>query len=102
MAKITRRKIRYERSPMAIGSDWAARIMTISLEMVLPGLVGVWVDGLLGTMIVFTLAGFALGITAAIYHLIHLTKSDESGTSEKLHSNRSRLQKPSETENKNR
>jgi ATP synthase protein I len=64
-----------DRSPVAKASAWATRIMTISLEMVLPGLAGVWLDGWLGTKVVFTLAGFALGGTAAIVHLIHLTRA---------------------------
>ena len=56
------------RSPMARASDWAARIMTISLEMVLPGLAGYWLDQQFGTVAVFMLVGFALGCTAAVVH----------------------------------
>ena len=63
------------RSPMARASDWATRIMTISLEMVLPGLAGYWVDQKLGTVALFLLIGFALGCTAAVLHLIKLTRS---------------------------
>ena len=63
------------RSPMARASEWATRIMTISLEMVLPGLGGYWLDQKLHTMALFMLLGFALGCTAAAVHLMHLTRS---------------------------
>ncbi|MCH7752334.1 MAG: AtpZ/AtpI family protein [Planctomycetes bacterium] len=53
----------------------ATRIMTISLEMVLPGLAGYWLDQRLGTVALFMLVGFALGCTATVFHLIHLTRS---------------------------
>jgi hypothetical protein len=52
--------------------------MVVSLEMVLPGLVGNWVDGRLGTKILFTLLGFAAGSTAAVMHLIRMTRADEN------------------------
>ena len=63
------------RSPMAKAAEWATRIMTISLEMVLPGLAGYWLDQKLGTVALFMLVGFVLGGTAAVLHLIHLTRS---------------------------
>ena len=83
VVKPTRREYQDDRSPMAKASAWATRIMTISLEMVLPGLAGVWLDRRLGTKVVFTLAGFAFGITSAMVHLVHLTRAVE-----KQHSNR--------------
>ena len=49
--------------------------MTVSLEMVLPGLAGYWLDTRLGTKFVFMLIGFAVGGTAALMHLLHLTKT---------------------------
>ena len=67
------------RSPMAWATEWATRIMTISLEMVLPGLAGYWLDQQLGTLAVFMLVGFALGCTAAVVHLIHLTRVTQAG-----------------------
>ena len=63
------------RSPMARASDWAARIMTISLEMVVPGLAGYWLDQQLGTIVLFMLIGFALGMTAAVLHLTKIARS---------------------------
>lgn len=54
---------------------WATRIMTISVEMVLPGVLGLWVDGKLGTGALFTLLGAASGLTLAIWHLLRMTSS---------------------------
>jgi hypothetical protein len=51
--------------------------MVVSLEMVLPGLAGVWIDRWLGSLPVFTLLGFAAGSTAAVIHLIRMTRADE-------------------------
>ncbi len=64
-----------DRSPMARGMEWVTRIMTISLEMVLPGLAGYWLDQKLHTVALFMLVGFALGCTAAVLQLIRLTRS---------------------------
>src|SRR5215212_8684490 len=66
-----------DRSQTAKAYQWATRIMIVALEMVLPGLVGSWVDRQLGTKILFTLLGFAGGCTAAVMHLIRMTKADE-------------------------
>ena len=49
--------------------------MVLSLEMVLPGLAGYWVDQWLGTVVLFTLIGFGLGCTAAAAQLIQIAKS---------------------------
>ena len=54
-----------DRSPMAKAMDWASRIIAISLEMVLPGVGGHWLDGKTGTSPLFLLLGFALGATLA-------------------------------------
>jgi len=51
--------------------------MTVSLEMVLPGLAGYWLDGKLGTKVLFMLIGFALGGFAAIKHLIAMTRKTD-------------------------
>jgi hypothetical protein len=66
-----------DRSQTAKAYQWATRIMIVALEMVLPGLAGNWLDRQLGTKILFTLLGFAGGCTAAVMHLIRMTKADE-------------------------
>ena len=65
---------------MARATDWASRIMTISLEMVLPGLAGYWLDQKLGTVALFMLVGFVLGCTAAVLHLMKIAKSAGSNS----------------------
>ena len=62
------------RSPVARAAEWSSRIMTISLEMVVPGLVGYWLDTKLGTKFVIMLAGFVFGFVVAIKHLLYLTR----------------------------
>lgn len=65
-------------SAMATAFQWASRIVTVSLEMVLPGLAGVFVDRYLGTLVVFTLLGFALGFAAAGWHLAAMIRAPGS------------------------
>lgn len=62
------------RSPLAVAAEWASRIMTVSLEMVLPGVIGVWLDGRLGTKLVFALLGFGGGMVLGVWHLLQMLK----------------------------
>ena len=59
---------------MAQAAEWVSRITAIALEMVLPGILGTWLDqrwntGFLG------LIGFALGVTLGTWHLIWMTRT---------------------------
>jgi hypothetical protein len=54
--------------------EWSSRIFAVSLEMVLPGLAGQWLDKRWGTGFL-ALVGFALGITLAIWHLLVMTRA---------------------------
>lgn len=65
-----------DRSSMARAYQWATRIMVVAAEMVLPGLGGYWLDKQIGTVILFTLVGFGFGTTAAVVHLIQMTRAD--------------------------
>jgi F0F1-type ATP synthase assembly protein I len=65
-----------DRSPVAIAYQWASRIMLVALEMVLPGLVGHWIDRWLGTVVLFLLVGLGLGCTAAVVHLLQMVRAD--------------------------
>lgn len=58
--------------PMALAIEWVAKITTVALEMVLPGLAGMWLDGRWGTQFL-GLAGFALGLIVGIWHLLKMT-----------------------------
>ena len=51
-------------SSLSLGFAWAYRILAVAAEMVLPGLLGSWLDGRLGTQFL-ALLGFGLGITLA-------------------------------------
>ncbi len=66
-----------DRSPMAIAHHWAARIITVALEMVLPGLLGYWLDQASGLRGVFTLLGFGAGLYLGMRHLLQMTRSEE-------------------------
>jgi F0F1-type ATP synthase assembly protein I len=59
---------------MAIAVGWAATIMTISLEMVIPGMLGYLLDQWLGTQVVFLLLGFAIGAILATSALVRIAK----------------------------
>jgi hypothetical protein len=63
---------------MAVAFEWVSRIITVAFEMVLPGLGGVWADQYFGTRVVFTLVGFAGGLTLAIWHLMRMTARQET------------------------
>ena len=64
-----------DRSSHAIAYQWASKITTVSLEMVVPGALGVFVDRRLGTVVVFTLAGFIVGLSLGLVHLLRMTSS---------------------------
>ena len=70
-----------DRSQLARAYQWATRIMVVSLEMVLPGLAGYWLDSKLGTVVLFTLVGFGFGTTGAVVHLLQMTRADADGRS---------------------
>ena len=57
---------------MAIAFEWSATVMTISAEMVVPGLMGYWLDQRLGTRALFLLVGFTIGGTLAGMQLMRI------------------------------
>lgn len=56
--------------------------MTISLEMVVPGLVGYWLDQKLGTKAILTVVGFGLGTTLGIWHLVQIGNTLPPGSTQ--------------------
>lgn len=62
------------RSALAIAYAWAWRVIVISLEMVIPGLVGYWVDSRLGTKALFVVLGFLLGMAVGGVHLVQIAR----------------------------
>lgn len=65
-----------DRSPEAKAYHWASRIMVVSLEMVLPGVMGHWIDRQFGTVAVFLVVGLVAGCTGGVWHLIQMTRVD--------------------------
>lgn len=65
---------------MALAIEWVSRITTVALEMVLPGILGAWLDGKWGTSFL-GLVGFAFGVAVGLWHLLRMTKATTSGRS---------------------
>jgi ATP synthase protein I len=65
---------RDDRSPFVLALEWTSRITTIALEMVLPCLVGFWLDRRLGTWVLFAVLGAIAGFAAGMWHLIQLAR----------------------------
>ncbi len=73
-----------DRSRPAVAYQWASQVISIALEMVVPGLVGYWLDQRLGTVAVLTVLGFAFGFTLGMVQLVQLGRSrDKPGPSGK-------------------
>ena len=60
------------RSPLALAMAWVSRITTISLEMVLPALLGYWADQWLGTKPLFLVLGVIAGFILGMWDLVKL------------------------------
>jgi len=55
------------------GMNWVARITTAVLEMIIPGIVGMWLDRGLGTQFI-ALLGFVVGVPLGLWHLVQMTR----------------------------
>lgn len=53
--------------------EWVSRIFAVCVVMVGPGLLGMWLDGKLGTQFLMIL-GFAGGMALGIAYLVIITK----------------------------
>jgi hypothetical protein len=58
---------------MVVAMQWVARITTVVIEMVAPGLAGQWADRRWGTNFL-GLLGFAFGLTLGIWHLVSMSR----------------------------
>jgi hypothetical protein len=58
---------------MSRAMEWVSRIFAMCVAMVGPGLLGMWLDGKLGTVFLGML-GFGLGVALGIYYLLVITK----------------------------
>lgn len=59
-----------DRPPFVKAIEWSARITAVGLQMVLPALVGYWLDTRLGTKGVFVLLGAVLGFASGMVQII--------------------------------
>lgn len=64
---------------MAVAMEWVSRIVTVSLEMVLPGLGGEWLDRRWGTSPFLLLLGLALGLSLGVWQLVRMTRHNDPG-----------------------
>jgi hypothetical protein len=62
------------RSPIGLALEWASRIFAVALLMFLPGVLGHWLDGRLGTRFL-ALVGFVVGLVSGIWVLLAMTKT---------------------------
>ena len=62
------------RPPLALAMQWVSRVTTVSLEMVLPGLLGYWADQQWNSEPVLLVLGVILGFSVGMWHLVTLTK----------------------------
>ena len=68
-----------DRSPTAKGLSKVSEIIAICMMMIVPGLIGYWVDQKVGSRVVFTLLGLILGMSVAVMQLVRLVSvADES------------------------
>lgn len=71
-----------ERPWLAAAAECTSRITTWAAQMVLPALLGLWLDRLLGTVWVFLLLGAALGFASGMYQLALWMRAGRSTPSE--------------------
>lgn len=62
---------------VAVAYMWVGRIMSICGVMVLPAVAGMWLDNEMETTPVFTLGGFAFGMTVALVMLLKLNTAED-------------------------
>ena len=67
-----------DRSPFAIGYGWAARIMGIGIEAIVPILLGALVDYWLGTVVLFLFLGLLLGCFVGYTQLLKIVREADS------------------------
>ncbi len=76
--QLGRRAKQDDRSILAIALQWSSTVMTISIEMVVPGLLGYWADSRLGTGFLFLMLGMLFGVSLGIWQLVRLTQVESA------------------------
>jgi F0F1-type ATP synthase assembly protein I len=62
------------RSPVSVAAAWASQVTSIALEMVVPPVLGWWLDQKLGTSFVFVTVGGIFGFCAGMLSLLHVAR----------------------------
>ena len=57
----------------------SARISVIALEMVIPALVGIWLDWFLGTVVLCAILGVFLGMALGFWQLLKIARDQNIG-----------------------
>lgn len=70
-----------DRSGIAKAFQKATEVTTIAFMMVFPTLPGYWLDTYLNTVPLFTMLGFAFGMTGGIWQLIKMANRPEQQSS---------------------
>ncbi len=65
-----------------MAAAWASQVSAIALEMVVPPLLGLWVDNRLGTRFVFVCIGGVLGFYVGMVSLLRVARSNQEATKE--------------------
>ncbi|MBX7165679.1 MAG: AtpZ/AtpI family protein [Pirellulales bacterium] len=68
-----------DESAVARGIAWYSVALTISSEMVVPGVIGIGLDRYFGTQNWCALVGFLLGIVVSMWHLLRLSIEGTKG-----------------------
>ena len=63
-----------EPSPIGLAFEWVGRILAVVIEMVVPGLLGEYLDSRLGTHFL-VLVGFGGGLCLGMWHLLAMTRA---------------------------
>ena len=66
-----------DRSSTAKAMSKVSEIITACLMMIVPAIVGVWLDGLFSTVAIFTIIGLLFGVTGAFLQLKRLVSNPE-------------------------
>jgi F0F1-type ATP synthase assembly protein I len=69
-----------DRSTYAKAIEKASQVTTVALVMVVPSLLGYWLDSWLRTVPLFTALGLLIGMPAGIWQLIRMVNRDTPGS----------------------
>jgi len=65
---------------MAVAVSWASHVTSIAMEMVVPALIGLWLDRKLETRFIFVTIGAMLGLAVGMMSLIHISRAGGGGS----------------------